>query len=220
MTEQPNTELETAAAAVSEATQRLSEAKDFAVAQTERVKQAKVRVHNITAALKTLGSGEDNAEERERGEAALAEAVGQRETEELALVDAREAVKTNQEALKVAKAAHKEAKKGAPKAPKEPRVEQNGIVLPKPDSVSGIVWKIFDDVSATKGSPAAFSEVHKLGVAAGVKEATVRAAYAHWRKFHGVTGRVVSTADQERKVAEAEAKAAAAAAKAAAAEAA
>ena len=68
--------------------------------------------------------------------------------------------------------------------------EQNGIRRPKPDGLCGKAWAIFDEISAKNGSPASIGESMEVAKAQGLNEANVRAEYARWRKFFGVTGRV------------------------------
>jgi len=70
--------------------------------------------------------------------------------------------------------------------------EQNGIRRPKPDTLCGKAWGIFDTVSAKNGAPASIGESMELAKADGLNEANVRAEYARWRKFHGITGRIES----------------------------
>ena len=70
--------------------------------------------------------------------------------------------------------------------------EQNGIRRPKPDTLCGKAWGIFDSVSQKNGAPASIGESMELAKADGLNEANVRAEYARWRKFHGITGRIES----------------------------
>lgn len=84
-----------------------------------------------------------------------------------------------------AKAAAKVASKAAKEAAKQPK--QNDVRRPKPNTTTGKVWAIFDDLSGKAGSPATIGD--SLKAATGVPEATVRTQYARWRKFHGIVGR-------------------------------
>lgn len=74
--------------------------------------------------------------------------------------------------------------------PRAQQPEQNGIRRPKPDTLCGKAWAIFDSVSAKNGAPASIGEAMELAKDDGQNEANVRAEYARWRKFHGITGRI------------------------------
>jgi len=101
---------------------------------------------------------------------------------------------------KAAEKARKEAEKAEAKAKREAEAareanrmpEQNGIRRPKPGTLCGKAWGIFDSVSQKNGAPASIGESMELAKADGLNEANVRAEYARWRKFHGITGRIES----------------------------
>lgn len=93
-------------------------------------------------------------------------------------------------AAKVQKKADAKVAKEASKQPK-----QNDVRRPKPATVTGKVWAIFDDLSGKAGSPATIGD--SLKAATGVPEATVRTQYARWRKFHGIVGRTTAPAVAE-----------------------
>ncbi len=111
------------------------------------------------------------------------------------VVDAEEAAKkaAAKQAKADAKAAAKVAAKAAKEAAKQPK--QNDVRRPKPNTTTGKVWAIFDDLSAKSGSPALIGD--SLKAATGVPEATVRTQYARWRKFHGIVGRTSAPAAVE-----------------------
>jgi hypothetical protein len=114
----------------------------------------------------------------------------------VALTAARKAVKDAKEAVTEAKLYVRNVKdelKVAAATPKVARLQQNGQTHPTPGTLSAKIWEMADKASAAKGNPAALVEIMSDLVAAGVKESSARAGYAHWRKFHGVTGRVLST---------------------------
>lgn len=97
-------------------------------------------------------------------------------------------------AAKAAKAEAKATAKAAAKVAKESakQPKQNDVRRPKPATVTGKVWAIFDDLSGKAGTPASIGD--SLKAATGVPEATVRTQYARWRKFHGIVGRTVAPA--------------------------
>lgn len=67
--------------------------------------------------------------------------------------------------------------------------EQNGIRRPKPDTLCGKAWAIFDSISTNSGSPAKISEALKIARQQGLNEGNVRAEFYQWRKFH--SGRTI-----------------------------
>lgn len=83
----------------------------------------------------------------------------------------------------------------------------NGIRRPKPETLCGQAWAIFDEVSAAKGSPAAIGECLPIAQERGLNPTNVRVEYARWRKFFGVTGRIENPAAAEKKAAAEAAKA-------------
>jgi len=101
------------------------------------------------------------------------------------------AVAARKEELKLAKAALRDAKK-KPKAPKVEMPTQNGMTQPRPGTSSDTLWNIYSATMETKGSAPALDEVVEEARTTGIPDGTIKAAYAHWRKFHGITGRIVS----------------------------
>jgi Skp family chaperone for outer membrane proteins len=100
------------------------------------------------------------------------------------------------EAAKKAKEDEKAAKKAAAEEAKKANVmpESNGVRRPKPETLCGKAWAVMDAMSAEKGSPVAISELLVRTNAMSLNEGNVKAEYARWRKFNGVTGRVAATA--------------------------
>lgn len=174
------------------------------------VREAKKNVKAAEAYRKALADDAPEIADADEALAGWQEALVAREQ---TVADA----KATQEATEAELAAAREAAKAKSATPKVERVEQNGIKHPIGEGPSSTVWAEADKVTAQKGEPAALAEILDACVAAGVKESTTRAAYAHWRKFHGITGRVESAEAKAKKEAEAKAKAEAAAAAAAAA---
>lgn len=72
--------------------------------------------------------------------------------------------------------------------------EQNGVRRPKPDTACGQAWAIFDAISKKRRGPASIGEAMEQAKAAKLNEGNVRAEYARWRKFNGVSGRVANPA--------------------------
>lgn len=134
-----------------------------------------------------------------------AELEAKKAADKAAKDQAKAEAKAKREQEAAEKKADAEAKKAAEKATKEQTnldakaareanrmPEQNGIRRPKPDTLCGKAWGIFDSVSQKNGAPASIDESMELAKADGLNEANVRAEYARWRKFHGITGRIES----------------------------
>lgn len=117
----------------------------------------------------------------------------------------REARKAEKEAEKEAKLKEKEDAKAAKIAEKEASrmPEQNGVRRPKPDTLCGQAWAIFDEVSAHTGAPATIGESLEIARTKELNEANVRTEYARWRKFNGVSGRLASPKKDQEETAEA-----------------
>lgn len=141
-------------------------------------------------------AAQKKAEEKAEREAKKAQEKAEREAkraaEKQAKEEAKKAAAEAKEREKAEKAAAKEkAKADAIAAREAARMpEQNGIRRPKPDGLCGQAWAIFDEVSAKRGSPASIAEAMDIAKEKGLNEANVRAEYARWRKFFGVSGRV------------------------------
>ncbi len=71
-----------------------------------------------------------------------------------------------------------------------PQPEQNDVRRPKAETLSGQAWAICDAVTEANCTWAAIGEVLERSVAQGLNEGNVRAEYARWRKFNGITGRI------------------------------
>ena len=110
--------------------------------------------------------------------------------------DAKAAASGNKEAEKAAKLKAKEDAKAAREAAKlaNQMPEQNGVRRPKPATLCGQAWAVFDELSASKGSPVSIGESLAVTTPKGLVEGNVKAEYARWRKFFGITGRVAPVA--------------------------
>lgn len=106
---------------------------------------------------------------------------------------AREEAKAKAKADKVAakeqaKADKLKAKEDAKAAKQSHRMpEQNGVRRPKADTLCGKAWAVFDALSMEKGSPATIGESLVKTREQNLNDGNVRAEYARWRKFHGVS---------------------------------
>lgn len=127
------------------------------------------------------------ASDKAAKDAEKAAAKLKKETEAAERKAKKEAEKLEKEAKKKAEKEAKEAEKAANKMP-----EQNGVRRPKPDTLCGKAWAIFDGISAKNGAPASIKESLEAARADGLNEGNVKAEYARWRKFYAISGRIAA----------------------------
>lgn len=164
----------------------------------------KKRVAAAEKALKDAGEDADTT--------ALEQAVTDETNAHNSWAAEAESRKANLEAGKAhltnVKAQLRDAKATLKTVSKPKRVEQNGMLRPIDGGPSHKVWDACDAAAARLQRPPALEDVAEACEAAGVGKGTYTSAYAHWRKFHGVTGRIKSEAALEREAKAAEEKAA------------
>ena len=126
-----------------------------------------------------------------------------------------DAVAATPVAEKVAEGAEGEAE--APNESHERNEQANGVVRPSPDTKTGAVWRIADEMTKQLGHPAKRKDVLAESAALGIVETTAATQYGRWRKFNGLEGRdeVDATAKPAKQTKAEKAAAAAAAAEAA-----
>lgn len=90
------------------------------------------------------------------------------------------------EAAKPAKA---EKKAAEPKVERERNEKVNGVVRPAPDTKTGKVWSIADEMTKEQGTPAKRKDVLNECDAHGIAASTAATQYGRWRKFNGLEGR-------------------------------
>lgn len=183
-------------------TDKLNELKNAAI-------EAEGTVENLKAELAALESAEEvdkdavkaKKADLRKAESALKkantavtkeEARIEREAEREAKKAAKEAEKQKRAEERAAKAKEREEAKAAKAAEREANrmPEQNGIRRPKPDTKCGRAWAIADELSAKFGQPTPIKELLEAAEAEGLNEGNIKAEYARWRKFYGVTGRI------------------------------
>jgi hypothetical protein len=101
----------------------------------------------------------------------------------------KEAKKAEREAKKQAKAEEKIKAKLEKEANKQPK--QNGVRRPYPGSLCEKVWQHADQLSQKLGQAVPIGELLIVCKAEGFSVSTIRTQYAHWKKFHGLSGRIV-----------------------------
>ena len=67
----------------------------------------------------------------------------------------------------------------------------NGITRPTEGGKCAIIWDICDSLTAKRGSPVPSKPVKEACLKEYINEFTIRTQYARWRKFNGITGRIV-----------------------------
>lgn len=103
---------------------------------------------------------------------------------------AKQAAKDKKAADIAAKADAKKAAEAAKESTKQPM--QNEVRRPKAEGACGRVWANADTLSAQMGQPVPIANLSALCQSQGINDSTIRTQYALWRKFNGVTGRVVA----------------------------
>lgn len=150
-----------------EAKAKAAEAK--AIEKAEKAKAAKIE-KEAKAATKAKEAAEKKAA---------------KETEKLNKANEREAAKAAKIKAKEDAKSAKEAEREANKMP-----EQNGIRRPKPNTLCGKVWALCDSLSSELKQPVPIKSLLEASAKEELNEGNVKAEYARWRKFNGVTGRV------------------------------
>ena len=127
-------------------------------------------------------------------EAKKAAAKAEREAKAAAKKAAAEKAKADRAEAAAKKKADAEAAKAAAKEKREAErmPEQNGVRRPKPKTLCGEVWAIADKLSAKLGQPIPIADLLKACEKKNHNPGNVKAEYARWRKFNGVTGRVTT----------------------------
>lgn len=82
-------------------------------------------------------------------------------------------------------------KSAEPKAPRAKRVEQNGVKRPLPGTgICAQMWAKMDEITATQMSPCTIAQVR--AALPHFNQVNLQGEYASWRKFNGITGRIVA----------------------------
>lgn len=122
-------------------------------------------------------------------EAALKDVKGRVSAARQATKDAEKKKREDERAEKQRLAQEeKDRKEKEREANKEP--EQNGIRKPGVGTLCRAAWDIFDAVTGAMGQTAPISYVLPVALDKGLNEANVKAEYARWKKYMGITGRV------------------------------
>lgn len=161
---------------------------------TDTTKTPEQLAAEATAAAKaTADKKEADKQAKAKASAEKKAATDKEKADKKAAKDAEKAeAKAKKEAEVKAKADAKAASVAAKESNKMPI--QNDVRRPKADGACGKVWALADSLSASLGSPVPIASLSKEASAAGINDSTIRTQYALWRKFNGVTGRVVAPA--------------------------
>ena len=143
-----------------------------------------------------VAAAETAAAEKASKDAEKAAAKAKKEADAAEKKAKKEAEKAEKEAAKLKEKSDKEAAKAAKEAEKlnSKMPEQNGVRRPKPDTLCGKAWGIFDAISTKNGAPASIKESLDAARADGLNEGNVKAEYARWRKFYAISGRIAAPA--------------------------
>lgn len=164
-------------------------------AEAAAAKQAEKEAKAAAAAEAKAAKAAERAAKKEAAEAAKADKKAAVEAEKAAKLQAVEDAKAAKEAAKAAKAQAKLDAKAAKDAQRQP--EQNGVRRPGPDGQCGKVWALADTLSAEMGQAVPIANLLKAGEEQGLNPSNIRTEYARWKKFHGLSGRIVAPAAAE-----------------------
>lgn len=132
---------------------------------------------------------EEKAAKKAEADRLKAEKKEKAAAEKKEAADKKAAEKKAKEEEKAAKKAQaEEAKK------KQTMPESNGVRRPKPETLCGKAWAVMDKMTTEQGSTVAISSLLAVTTPMGLNEGNVKAEYARWRKFNGISGRVVPPA--------------------------
>lgn len=173
-------------------------------------KAAKAVAKKEAAEAKKKEAAEKKATAATAKKEELASKKAARETElsakKQAKLDAKQAKDDERAEKKAAVEAEKKVKADEKKANQMP--EKNEVRRPRPESLCGQAWAFADKLSSELKQPVPIKQLLEATDAAGLNPGNVKAEYARWRKFNGVTGRVsLPKPAVEEKAAEAPAKA-------------
>lgn len=153
------------------------------------VKQAEKEAKAAAAAEAKAAKAAEKAAKKEAAEAAKADKKAAVEAEKAAKLQAVEDAKAAKEAAKVQAKLDAKAAEDAQRQP-----EQNGVRRPGPDGLCGKVWGLADTLSAEMGQAVPIANLLKAGEEQGLNPSNIRTEYARWKKFHGLSGRIVAPA--------------------------
>lgn len=169
----------------------------------EKAEAAKIKAAEAAAAKEAKAAAKlKEKEEKAAAKAAEKAAADKEKADAKAAAEAdKVAKKEAAEKAKADKVAAAEAAKAAKEAGRMPI--QNGIRRPRPEGKCGQAWALMDAMSAEIKAPVAIADLLVRSNAAGLNPNMVRSNYAVWRKFNGVSGRVLPVAKQAAAPAEA-----------------
>lgn len=161
----------------------------------EAAKQAEKEAKAAAAAVAKAAKAAERAAKKKAAEAEKAEKKKAAEAAKAAKLKAVADAKAEKEAAKAAKEQAKLDAKVAKDSQRQP--EQNGIRRPGPDGKCGQVWGLADTLSAELGQAVPIANLLKAGEEQGLNPNNIRTEYARWKKFHGLSGRIVAPAVAE-----------------------
>ena len=199
--------------AVSFAATALENAKATSTEAASALKEAKAYLAKCKTAANVEGATAADVEALTAAETAVEGYKTTAESQKATFAEARKALseakkvlkaegvalrKTERESKKLNEIAAANARKELDKMP-----TRNGMRRPKPGTKTGRIWEIADNISGEIKAPASRAAVLEVAKEEGANLSMAVSQYSYWRKFNGVTGRVVApmTAEQVAKAA-------------------
>ncbi len=132
--------------------------------------------------------------EHEQADKIVAKMTEEFKIERAAAEEVRRAEKEARAVERAEAKAAKEQLKAKAKAAKEAArsTMQNGVRRPGEGTAGGKVWALADAISNEIGSPAPVATVLERGIAQGLNAGNIRAEYASWKKYYGLSGRIAA----------------------------
>lgn len=149
----------------------------------DAVKTKRAEIRTAESVLKKANTAVTKAQAAEKKEAEKAEKKATADKVKADKAEKLEQTKIDKKAEVERKAAEREANR---------MPEQNGVRRPKPATLCGKAWALADKLSAEMNQAVPVKALLVAAAAEGLNEGNVKAEYARWRKFNGVTGRVTS----------------------------
>lgn len=82
-------------------------------------------------------------------------------------------------------------KHGINKMSNDEKQIKNGVTMPRAGSKTRAVWDTATKISEKENRPATREEVLSACMENGIAKATAATQYSHWKKYYGLTGRIV-----------------------------
>ena len=71
------------------------------------------------------------------------------------------------------------------------RDRKNGVTKPKAGTKTRMVWDILTEISEKQNRPATREEALEACLAKEINKSTITTQYSHWKRYHGIQGKVL-----------------------------